>query len=404
MPGIPPGQLRVLIAGGGVAALETALAVRALAEERVAIELLSPEDHFVYRPLLVAEPFGLGQAVRIPLADLCECCEAALSSGTLVWVDPERRIARSSRQDELEYDVLVVACGARPRGALPGALTFASREDVPDFRRLLEDAEAGLVERIVFAVPGGTVWPLPLYELALLTAAHFAGRDVGATELEIVTHERAPLGIFGDAASEAVRKLLDERGVGLRTEAYPVAFEGERLWLVPAESVRADRVVALPRLEGPYVIGLPRTPDGFVPVDATGRVDGLDRVFAAGDATSFPVKQGGIAAQQADAVAEAIAELAGASVVPRPFEPVLRGLLLTGAIPHYLRAEISGGRGDTSEAAIEPLWWPPAKVAGRYLGPFLAEHSAGAEIAAAAHPSGLAVEVDVRSAGGLSRP
>jgi sulfide:quinone oxidoreductase len=133
-------------------------------------------------------------------------------------------------------------------------------------------------------------------------------------------------------------------------------------------------VIATPRLEGPRLEGVPEDADGFIPTDSFGRVGGLESagVFAAGDATSFPVKQGGLAAQQADAAAEMIAADAGAPVDPTPFHPVLRGLLLTGAEPSYLRAEITGGHGETSVADSEPLWWPPSKIAGRYLAPHLA--------------------------------
>jgi CBS domain-containing protein len=98
----------------------------------------------------------------------------------------------------------------------------------------------------------------------------------------------------------------------------------------------------------------------------------LADVYAAGDITTFSVKQGGIAAQQAETAARSIAAVAGADVVPRPFRPVLRGLLLTGDGPRYLRGELVGVAGETSEASPEPLWWPPAKIVGRYLAPFLA--------------------------------
>ena len=82
--------------------------------------------------------------------------------------------------------------------------------------------------------------------------------------------------------------------------------------------------------------------------------------------TQFPLKQGGIATQQADAAATAIAARAGAPVEPTPFRPVLRGLLLTGMV----RAEA----GTRPGLDIEPLWWPPAKIVGRYLAPFLARY------------------------------
>jgi sulfide:quinone oxidoreductase len=144
----------------------------------------------------------------------------------------------------------------------------------------------------------------------------------------------------------------------------------------------------MPRLEGTRIDGVPADSDGFVAVDPHGAVSGLDDVWAAGDLTAFPVKQGGLAAQQADAAAEAIAARAGADLEPAPFRPVLRGLLLTGLVPRYLRADEPGGR---STADTEPLWWPPSKIVGRYLSPFLALRLGEA----AAPPTGEAVSVDV---------
>jgi sulfide:quinone oxidoreductase len=141
--------------------------------------------------------------------------------------------------------------------------------------------------------------------------------------------------------------------------------------------VRADRVVALPRLRGVRIDGLPVNADGFVRTDGYGRVGELPDVYAAGDMTdSFPVKQGGIATQQADVVAEMIAADAGAPVTPRPFRPRLRGLLLTGDGERFLTADVAGGRA-TSEVDSDLGWWPPVKIPGRFLGPYLAGIDAG---------------------------
>jgi sulfide:quinone oxidoreductase len=161
-----------------------------------------------------------------------------------------------------------------------------------------------------------------------------------------------------------------------------------------ARELEARRVVALPRAVGPGVQGLEADARGFIPVDRHGRVAGAERVWAAGDATAFPIKQGGIAAQQADAAAQSIAALAGASVQPQPFHPVLRGMLLTGRGRDWLRADIGGGGGE-AEAERHALWWPPTKVAGRYLAPYLQELAAADEAGAAAAPSGQPVELDL---------
>jgi sulfide:quinone oxidoreductase len=362
---------RVLIAGGGVAALEAALALRALAEDRVSVEMLAPEPHFWYRPLAVAEPFDLGEARQFELSELATAAGATLSLGALAGVDAGRRLARTSAGSSVPYDILLVACGAVPTPAVRGALTFRGPADTERIRTLLGEIVAGQVGRVAFVVPWGAVWSLPIYELALMTAAYLAERGLAGVELALVTPEEEPMQLFGRAGSEAVRALLEERGIAVQTGSTPVELVDGELRLVPEGTIAADRVVALPRLRGPRIDGLPQTVEGFVPVDAHGQVHGLADVFAAGDITSFPVKQGGIAAQQADAAAEMIAATAGADLAPQPFRPVLRGLLLTGRQPRYLRHDLTGGAGDASSASPDPLWWPPAKIVGRYLAPFL---------------------------------
>jgi len=390
---------RVLIAGGGVAALEAALALRALAEDRVSVQLLAPEPHFWYRPLAVAEPFGLGEVRQFELAELAGAAGAIFSPGALVRVDAGRRLAPTSAAGSIPYDVLLVACGAVPTPAVAGALTFRGPADTERMRQLLEEIAAARVGRVAFVVPWGVVWSLPIYELALMTAAYLAERGLDSVELVLVTPEEEPLQLFGRAGSEAVRELLEERGVAIRTNSCAVEFVGGELLLVPEGSIAVERVVALPRLRGPRIDGLPQTVEGFLPVDAHGQVHGLSDVFAAGDITNFPLKQGGIATQQADAAAELIAANAGADLTPQPFRPVLRGLLLTGRQPRYLRHELTGGAGDTSVASAEPLWWPPAKIVGRYLAPFLGAF-AGVESPpeAPSAPGAVSVEVELDAA------
>lgn len=362
----------VLVAGGGVAALETALALRTLAPGLVDVELVAPELHFYYRPLAVAEPFGVGRAHRWELADLVHSAGAAFALGELAGIDAGARQAELESGLRIGYDSLVLACGARPETAVPGALTFRGPADVDAMRRLLEEIARGEARQIVFAVPSGVVWPLPLYELALLTAAELESRRAGAA-LTIATSEPAPLAIFGRAATAAVETALLAHGITVRTSTYPVEASGAGLACLGAEHIAADRVVALPRLRGPEIGGIPRDANGFVPTDEHGRVLGLENVFAAGDLTAFPIKQGGLAAQQADAAAETIALAAGAPVDPRPFRPVLRALLLTGRGRAFLQVELGGGHGETSTASEEPLWPPSDKIVGRHLAPFLAE-------------------------------
>ena len=108
--------------------------------------------------------------------------------------------------------------------------------------------------------------------------------------------------------------------------------------------------------------------DGYIPVDEHCRVLGLEHVYAAGDGTDGPVKQGGLAAQQADAAVRHLVAGAGGTLPPAPFRPVLRGRLLTGGLDRFLRHDPDAG----DSVLTEPLWEPAAKVVGHYLAPWLA--------------------------------
>ncbi len=398
------GTQRVLIAGGGVAALEAALALRDSAAGRVAVELLSPEPHFWYKPLSVAAPFELGKVMRFELDGLARRVGASFTLGALAGIDESRHVALTSRNTEIAYDMLLVACGALPFPAVPGALMFRGPADIGVIGHLLEEIAGGDVHSVAFVIPWGAVWSLPAYELVLLTATHLREQGLEDVDLSLVTPEVEPLQLFGSPASEAARELLAENGVHLRASAYAGEFADGRLALIPNGSVSVDRVVALPRLEGPPIDGLPQTVYGFVPVDSQCRVHGMADVFAAGDVTSFTVKQGGIATQQADVAAAAIAVAAGADVALERFRPVLRGLLLTGADPRFLRRELGVEPQRQPEVEVAPLWWPPAKIVGRHLAPFLA--SLIGDAAPPEHPplAGDAMPVETElDVGGLAR-
>lgn len=382
-------HLHVVIAGGGVAAVESLLALRELVGQRVEVTLISPEREFLYRPVTVAEAFDRRAASSYSLEEIV----SYEGGGELIWdrlaaVEPEARVVVAASGARIPYDVLIVATGAIATEPLPGALTFRGRGDVAALRDVLGDLVSGSARSVALTLPSEHAWPLPLYELTLLTAVYL--RDEGSdAAVFLVTPEQEPLELFGPAGSRAIAELLAACGVRVLTSSRPARVRPHMLVLLGGSELSVDRVITLPQLEGPRVPGLPHDQHGFVPVDSFGRVSGLEDVFAAGDVTAFPLKQGGLAAQQADAVAETVAAELGIPIAPKPFRPVLRGLLMTEGAPLYLRAEPQrlpreatvatdatprrrSPQDASSAAATQPLWWPDAKIAGRYLGPFLA--------------------------------
>lgn len=361
--------LDVVIAGGGVAALEAALALCDLAPGRTRLTLVGPQDEFVLRPMLVGTPFAKGTPQRIPLERFAHDVGAELVRGTVTAVDAGMHELVLDGGRRRGYDVLVVAVGARPVLSYPRALTFTLERERDGFSGLLRDLEQGYCKRVAFVAPPGLTWTVPLYELALLTAGQLWGMGIEDTEIHVVTPEREPLELFGRAASDDVHRLLRRARIHLHTGVEAEQLSDGTLLLQPnGSTLERLRVVAVPKLVGPQIAGLPRDADGFIPVDEYGRVSGTDGVYAAGDATDNPVKQGGLAAQQADVVAAAIARDAGAEIAVGPYRPVLRGVLLTGTTEHHLRSTEHG----VGIASEHLLWWPPNKVAGRYLAPYLA--------------------------------
>ena len=389
------GRSRIAICGGGVGAVEAVLALRAMLGLAPAIDLIAPNRRFIHQPLAVAEPFDLAHTRGFDLAAFAREYDAQLHVATLQAVEPDHRRIVIGGESKLSYDRLIVAVGARRCAWLPGALQFTGAADVAAFRELLARLESGQLTRVAFAAPTGASWTLPLYELALLTASWVADRHMTEIELSIVTPEREPLASFGPAASRAMRGVLSDRGIRLHVDDPAKSVQAGTLQLASGASLVADRVVALPRLEGPRLAGLPTDSSGFIRVDEHARVVGLDDVYAAGDATDFPVKQGGITTQQVDAAVEAIAASLGAGLAPSPFQPVLQGMLLTGVAPTYLRAAVSEEPPRRGELAADPLWWPPTKIAGRYLGPYLAR---AGDRPQAAQPDRRASAVDAKEA------
>jgi sulfide:quinone oxidoreductase len=350
-----------MIAGGGVGGLEAALALRALAHDRVDVTLVADASYFVYRPLAVGVPFGGAATVRVELAAVAEDRGFTLVPDRVRGVELDRRRLITEDAGPLGYDHLVLALGAVQEPAVSGALTFRGPADVERFRSALGAlADRGDGGRVAFVVRSGTEWTLPLYELALLTASWAAERELDL-RVELVTPERAPLEVFGPEVSAEVRQLLD----GHRIEVHDGL---ER-------RVEADLVVALPLLRGRAVDGLAQDDLGFVPVDAFCRVEGVTTAYAIGDMTAHRLKQGGLTAQQADVAAASIAAAAGAPVRPEPYKPVLRALLLTGGRPRYLRhPPAEGHEGPAGDVSALP-WWPPHKIVGAHLAPYLATHA-----------------------------
>jgi sulfide:quinone oxidoreductase len=365
--------LEVVIAGGGVAALETALALHELAGDRVRLMLLAPTAEFIYRPVAVLEPFVRIPPRRLALAKVAAELGATLEHDSVAAVECDRRLLHTAGQRELRYDALVVAVGARTSEVLPGVLAMDVSHMDESLHGLIEEIDSGSLRSLAFVAPRST-WPLPAYEVALLAQGHAREQNVHL-DITIITAEQQPLAVFGESVSAGVAGLLADAGIQMMVGACVESSSGKLIVNPGERELRFDRVVAVPRLAGPAITGLPADADGFLPVTSYCEVSGVERVYAAGDATDFPIKFGGIAAQQADAAAASIASMAGAPTEPRPFDGIVHGVLLSGRKQGslYFTARIEGGLALDSRISETPTWASEAKIAARYLGSYLDE-------------------------------
>jgi sulfide:quinone oxidoreductase len=363
---------RAVICGAGIAGVEGLLRLRKLAGDRVDITLLSAQQEFSYRPIAALEPFAKGKADRYSVARIAVDTGARWIPHNLTWVDRDNRKVHASNGEELEYDALLLAVGGRERKPPQHMEVFSDRNADGMYRAILADIDSGDITNLAFVMPSGPTWPLPLYELALLTAEQT--HDNPRLNISFITHEKLPLQAFGDEAGEAVARKLRDAGITLFCDA-DVRVLGPRHLQLHSGGIEQhpDRIVTIPVITGPNVAGIAGDArERFLAIDDRCRVRGTDgRIFAAGDATDLPVKHGGVGAQQADAAAAGIAYLAGVGDAPGPTHPVIRGMLLTGRDPLYLMAHVVAGRGWQAQVYPEPPWPPDEKVIAVELGPYL---------------------------------
>jgi sulfide:quinone oxidoreductase len=362
----------VVICGGGIAGIEGLLRLHHLAGDQVEVTLISPEDELVYRPLTVLEPLTGQPARRYPIARIIADTGARWMRDSLSWLDRAHRVVHSAGGGQLGYDALLLALGAQERAPSANVDVFTGRDGGAVYREVLDGIQARRITELAFVLPPGPVWPLPLYELALMTAKR--ARGSGRTpHLAFIISGPRPLEAFGGDAGDVMVGLLADAGITLYTDTT-VSISPGRLVLQPSGTIlHPDRTVSVPTISGPNVRGIPGFAlDRFLHVDEYCRVLDTDgRIFAAGDATDLPVKQGGVGAQQADVAAAGIAHLAGLGPPPERLLPRINATLLTGAEPLYLSAYLLAGQGWRASLSDEPPWPAGEKVIAEELGPYL---------------------------------
>src|SRR5215208_6428523 len=280
---------RVLVCGGGIAGVEGLLRLRRLTGDALELTLLAPADELRYRPMAVQEPFSRPGPRRYPLRKIARRVGAEWVQSGLEWVDPDGQQAHTTDGQAIPYDALLLAVGARTEVPYEHVTVFDDAHADATYRGIVQDVEEGYTRSVALLLPDGPAWPLPIYELALMTAERAESMGMEGIGVHIVTAEPEPLAAFGRGASEAVAELLDTARVRVHLGSRAEVPASRKLVVQPeGKELEPQRIVAMPRIRGPRIRAVPSDHDGFIPVDELCRVRGLEpRVFAAGDAADL---------------------------------------------------------------------------------------------------------------------
>lgn len=327
--------LHVVVLGAGFAGLETLFQLRHRLGRRVRLTLVTDDARFLFRPNTIYVPFGLEPAaLEVALEEPLARRDVALVQGRARAFDPVTRVVELAGGARVNYDVLVLATGARAAaGEVPGLEEHAVSLWTPGGMRALGDrldraerrARSGLPTRMLFALPAGNQCPGPLFELVQMADVHLRRRGArDAVELTWASPGEHLLPGFGPRLHERAARDLRRRGIATHRGAALARVEPGVAVFATGLRLDFDEVVTFPAAVAAVAWeGVARDARGFIRCEAASRrAVGLADVYAPGDAGDFPLKQAFLALLQAGAVAEDIAARVEGRAPEAGFDPV----------------------------------------------------------------------------------
>ena len=232
----------ICVVGAGTAGLEGLLAARDEFGANAELRLIAPEREFRYRPMSPDSLFNPARERGLAIADLVAQAGVTWLADRADVVDQAERNVLTRDGDTVGFDFLLLAAGNRPKRALRQGHVWERGGDPSFLDQILLDIVSGEVRSVAVAVPRGTRWPIPAYELALVLAWTATGTDA---RVVLITAEERPLGALGREATDAVTRELAAAGVE--------AITGVEVFDEPPHGSRASErsgVPACPRAEG----------------------------------------------------------------------------------------------------------------------------------------------------------
>lgn len=312
--------VKITVAGAGFAALTGIKELRKQLPD-AELTLVAPNAEFIYLPSLIWVPYGMrkGDDLRFDIGPLLKNLKVRFVQGSVTGISEDGRVLKTDNGD-VENDALLIATGGRFIKKLPGienAITIC--EGIAAAEAMGEKINTLSHGTIALGFGGNPKEPSamrggPMFEL-LFGLDSWLRRQGKRDKIKLVFFNPAPQPgkRLGEKAVKGLLAEMKKRGIDTHLGHKIQSFENNVVKTAGGE-IAADVILFMPGMTGPaWIEGspLPLSEGGFINADAKTQVDGMERVYVAGDAGSYPgpdwmPKQAHIADLQAKAAAKNI--------------------------------------------------------------------------------------------------
>ena len=314
---------KVLILGGGFGGVVAAERLAKELGDEHQITLVSRSREFVFHPALVRLAFGKCERddVAFDLRRSMLDRRVNFIEAEVARVDPQARrvtIAHGEVEGNLPYDYLIFALGRRlaterVTGFYEHAHHLLTVDKALKFRNAIARFQEG---RVVIGQCAGARLPVPVYETAFAFSRMLEERgDRSRTHITVVSPD-PPGPLIGDSGiSSVLRNALGAHDIEFRAD-FPIdRVTPGAATTSNGHGINFDLMMLLPPFHGSAAasyLGI-TNPEGYINVETTMRVSGLERMYAIGDCVNFSgQKMGHMAVRQGEIAAlNLVAEING---------------------------------------------------------------------------------------------
>jgi sulfide:quinone oxidoreductase len=314
---------KVLILGGGFAGVVVAERLAEQLGGEHQITLVSRSRQFIFYPALVRLAFGKNQPedVSFDLRNTLLSRRVNFVEAEVAHIDPvERRvtIAHGEVEGKLSYDYLVFALGRRLAterilGFYEHAHHLLNVDKAIKFHRAIGELHKG---RAVFGQCLGARLPVPVYETAFALARRLEDRgERESVTITIVSPSTLEAELGDSRAAHAIENALKAQQIEFVSDFSITSVTENSALTDSGEALEFNLLMLVPPFRGPSAasfMGM-KNGEGYLNVDLTMRVLGMERIYAVGDCVNFDgPKMGHMAVRQAEVAAANLAsEIAG---------------------------------------------------------------------------------------------